>query len=267
MLKAVQRIRVEWSHCDPARIIFNPHYYIWMDQGAHGLMEAAGFPFVDPPDPRSIADGMALLEELGALVPDERGGERRLTRLGRRLALPRKDGNVQYTPHGFPEDAAVAVVAFDLGLAHVAHAAVQLHRVVHHPVAGGALGAIASSRFRHPSDDRIYLQPGASRVVLASPVALGNATQARAGAIDAAVSPENLPAWLQGLAARAEPLHEDDPPPGAGREPRTPRSEPGVDDPGQRGPPGQARRPPTKIRHADEAVRKEIDHEQHDHCR
>jgi 4-hydroxybenzoyl-CoA thioesterase len=46
MLKAVLRIRVEWSHCDPARIIFNPNYYIWMDHGAHALMEAAGFPFL-----------------------------------------------------------------------------------------------------------------------------------------------------------------------------------------------------------------------------
>lgn len=45
MFKAVQRIRVEWSHCDPARMIFNPHYYIWMDQGSHSLFEAAGFPF------------------------------------------------------------------------------------------------------------------------------------------------------------------------------------------------------------------------------
>lgn len=45
MLRATQRIRVEWGHCDPARIIFNPNYYIWMDQGTHGLLEAAGFPF------------------------------------------------------------------------------------------------------------------------------------------------------------------------------------------------------------------------------
>ncbi len=43
MLKAVQKIRVEWSHCDPAGIIFNPHYYIWMDQGTHRIFEAAGF--------------------------------------------------------------------------------------------------------------------------------------------------------------------------------------------------------------------------------
>lgn len=46
-MKATQRIRVEWGHCDPARIIFNPNYYIWMDQGTHSLLEAAGFPFVE----------------------------------------------------------------------------------------------------------------------------------------------------------------------------------------------------------------------------
>lgn len=35
-------IRVEWGHCDPARIIYNPNYYEWMEQGAHFLFEAAG---------------------------------------------------------------------------------------------------------------------------------------------------------------------------------------------------------------------------------
>lgn len=35
-------IRVEWGHCDPARIIFNPNYYEWMEQGAHFLFEAGG---------------------------------------------------------------------------------------------------------------------------------------------------------------------------------------------------------------------------------
>ena len=46
MLIATQRIRVEWAHCDPARIIFNPNYYIWMDQGTHALLQAAGFDLV-----------------------------------------------------------------------------------------------------------------------------------------------------------------------------------------------------------------------------
>ena len=45
MLQGKMRIRVEWSHCDQAGIIFNPHYYIWMDAGTHQLMTAAGFPF------------------------------------------------------------------------------------------------------------------------------------------------------------------------------------------------------------------------------
>ena len=42
MLTSTIRIRVEWSNCDPAGIIFNPHYYIWMDAGTHALMKAAG---------------------------------------------------------------------------------------------------------------------------------------------------------------------------------------------------------------------------------
>ena len=46
MLTANQRIRVEWAHCDSAGIIFNPHYYIWMDGGTHALLQAAGFNLV-----------------------------------------------------------------------------------------------------------------------------------------------------------------------------------------------------------------------------
>ena len=42
MLRARLRIRVEWSHCDPAKIIYNPHYYIWMDHGSHSLLRVAG---------------------------------------------------------------------------------------------------------------------------------------------------------------------------------------------------------------------------------
>ena len=54
---------------------------------ALGVGDVAAFPFVDPPDARSIADGMALLEELGALVPSDRAERSlRLTRLGRKLA-------------------------------------------------------------------------------------------------------------------------------------------------------------------------------------
>ncbi len=47
---------------------------------ALGLGDVSAFPFLDPPDPRSVRDGYALLEELGALT------EQRLTPLGTRLA-------------------------------------------------------------------------------------------------------------------------------------------------------------------------------------
>ena len=46
MLTAIQRFRVEWAHCDPAGIIFNPNYYLWMDSGTHALLQAAGFDLI-----------------------------------------------------------------------------------------------------------------------------------------------------------------------------------------------------------------------------
>ncbi len=49
-----------------------------------GLGQVELFPFLDPPQPQAIRGGYQLLEELGAL--DNKGQERRLTALGRRLA-------------------------------------------------------------------------------------------------------------------------------------------------------------------------------------
>lgn len=52
---------------------------------ALGLGDVARFPFVDPPDSRNVRAGLALLEELGAVVPG-RGKQARLTGVGRKLA-------------------------------------------------------------------------------------------------------------------------------------------------------------------------------------
>ncbi|MDJ0663032.1 MAG: ATP-dependent RNA helicase HrpA [Acidimicrobiia bacterium] len=57
-----------------------------LQMAALDLGEVESFPFLDPPDSRSIRDGVALLEEVGALRSDGDGTRRRLTRLGRRLA-------------------------------------------------------------------------------------------------------------------------------------------------------------------------------------
>ena len=53
---------------------------------ALGLGDVAAFPFLDPPDHRSVRDGYALLEELGAIEPPDPSGKRRLTAVGGRLA-------------------------------------------------------------------------------------------------------------------------------------------------------------------------------------
>ncbi len=53
---------------------------------ARDLGEIETFPFLDPPDARTIRDGFALLAELGAVDPAEQGTGRWLTRLGRQLA-------------------------------------------------------------------------------------------------------------------------------------------------------------------------------------
>jgi len=49
---------------------------------ALGLGDVAAFPFLDPPDSRSVRDGFALLEELGAIEP----GADQLTPIGQQLA-------------------------------------------------------------------------------------------------------------------------------------------------------------------------------------
>jgi ATP-dependent helicase HrpA len=51
-----------------------------------GLGDIARFPFIDPPDSRNIKDGVQLLEELGALDPQQKDVRNRLTPLGRKLA-------------------------------------------------------------------------------------------------------------------------------------------------------------------------------------
>ncbi|GAB3355341.1 ATP-dependent RNA helicase HrpA [Modestobacter lapidis] len=54
---------------------------VLLQMAALGLGDVADFPFIDPPDRRAVADGVALLEELGALT-----GEGVLTETGRSLA-------------------------------------------------------------------------------------------------------------------------------------------------------------------------------------
>ena len=51
-----------------------------------GLGRIEEFPFLEPPDPRAIADGWQQLAELGATDTDTAGGGRRLTAIGKLMA-------------------------------------------------------------------------------------------------------------------------------------------------------------------------------------
>jgi ATP-dependent helicase HrpA len=57
-----------------------------LQMNALGLGDVGAFGFLDPPDRRSVKDGLDLLHELGALDPGRTDPRRRLTRLGHRLA-------------------------------------------------------------------------------------------------------------------------------------------------------------------------------------
>jgi ATP-dependent helicase HrpA len=53
---------------------------------ARDLGDIETFPFLDPPDARTIRDGIALLVELGAVHPQHQGTGRWVTKLGRQIA-------------------------------------------------------------------------------------------------------------------------------------------------------------------------------------
>ena len=58
---------------------------VLLQMASLGLGDIRRFPFLDAPDSRAVADGLALLRELGALRPDS-GNDARLTRLGRTMS-------------------------------------------------------------------------------------------------------------------------------------------------------------------------------------
>ncbi|MBL4756546.1 MAG: acyl-CoA thioesterase [Rhizobiales bacterium] len=42
MLEWSEKIRVEWGDCDPAKIIFYPRYFAWVDAAGHHMLEHGG---------------------------------------------------------------------------------------------------------------------------------------------------------------------------------------------------------------------------------
>ncbi len=121
-----------------------------LQMAALGLGDISSFPFVEPPDDRGIADGVALLEELDALDPERHGTKEWLTPLGRELARLPVD----------PRFARMIIEAADNGaLAEVLIivAALSIQDPRERPTDREAEAAESHRRFHHPSSDFITL--------------------------------------------------------------------------------------------------------------
>ncbi len=111
-----------------------------------GLGDVASFPFVDPPDARNIRDGVALLEELGAVDPDRSGTPRWLTAVGRQLARLPVD----------PRMGRMVVEAGAHGCLHevmVIAAAMSIQDPRERPFDHRAQADQSHARFNHPTSD------------------------------------------------------------------------------------------------------------------
>ncbi len=121
-----------------------------LQMAALGLGDIASFPFVEPPDDRGIADGVALLEELDALDPERHGTDDWLTPLGRELARLPVD----------PRFARMIIEAADNGaLAEVLIivAALSIQDPREHPTGSEDEARTAHARFHHPTSDFVTL--------------------------------------------------------------------------------------------------------------
>ncbi|NLA35490.1 MAG: ATP-dependent RNA helicase HrpA [Actinobacteria bacterium] len=111
-----------------------------------GLGDASKFPFVDPPSDRNIRDGVALLEELGAVDPARAGTRRWLTKLGRSLVRMPVD----------PRFARMVIEAVDNGALHevmVIAAAMSIQDPRERPYDHRDAADQQHARFKHPDSD------------------------------------------------------------------------------------------------------------------
>ncbi len=115
-----------------------------LQMAALGLGTVEDFPFVDPPDPRAVRDGVALLVELGALDPDSEVP--RLTPIGRQLARVPLD----------PRLGRMVLEADRLGCLHevmVIAAALSILDPRERPTGAEQEAKALHARFEHPDSD------------------------------------------------------------------------------------------------------------------
>src|SRR5260370_15481493 len=119
-----------------------------LQMAALDLGEVADFPFIDPPDARSVADGVRLLTELGAVSAARR--RPRLTDVGRKLAQLPAD----------PRPGRMILEAGRNGCAHevlIITAALSLQHPRERPAESRQAADAMHARFAEPGSDFLAL--------------------------------------------------------------------------------------------------------------
>ena len=75
MLEVQLEILVEWGHCDPARIVFNPNFFVWMESGMGRLFSVAGHTLADMTDADPQFRGVPLLKTEASFQKPAKVGE------------------------------------------------------------------------------------------------------------------------------------------------------------------------------------------------
>ncbi len=79
MLKCTLIIQISWGHCDPAKIVFYPNYFIWFDQNAHHLFDKAGANMGDLMDQYGVV-GLPIVDAHAEFIyPSKYGDEIEVT--------------------------------------------------------------------------------------------------------------------------------------------------------------------------------------------
>ena len=79
MLKYTLTIQISWGHCDPAKIVFYPNYFIWFDQSAHHLFDKAGASMSDLMDQYGVV-GLPIVDAHAEFIyPSKYGDEIEVT--------------------------------------------------------------------------------------------------------------------------------------------------------------------------------------------
>jgi len=74
MLSTRRSLTVEFGHCDPSGIVFNPNYFQWLDFSVHALLAAAGLTLKGLVTERGM-DGIPLVDMKAKFFAPSRWGD------------------------------------------------------------------------------------------------------------------------------------------------------------------------------------------------